>query len=279
MRTIKELSKAELSKILEEFYHQFETGYDFEEFLKPFLESIGLSEVEVTSKSGDGGIDLKAVKNGLVELNNNDFVKYKVQAKRYKPSTTMPPEKIDALRGTLLTNEKGLFITTSHVSDKAKNEALTKDPHRPVIVIDGLDLVSILIDKGIGFSYMPVFSGVALSEFMNRDSDFKEVSMEADETKDYVFKMVTANDIRARIISIPSTIVNKLENNESKHNVKVVVNGTKEYEVTFSPARKYLGGVTQLLKDFNFVKEDKTFQEKKIGWLTDGKAIKLIIEK
>lgn len=51
-----------------------------------------MSEVEVTSKSGDGGIDLKAVKNWLVELNNNDFVKYKVQAKRYKPSTTMPPD-------------------------------------------------------------------------------------------------------------------------------------------------------------------------------------------
>lgn len=43
MRTIKELSKAELGKILKEFYCQFETGYDFEEFLKPFLESIGLN--------------------------------------------------------------------------------------------------------------------------------------------------------------------------------------------------------------------------------------------
>lgn len=43
MRAIKELSKAELGKILEEFYCQFETGYDFEEFLKPFLESIGLN--------------------------------------------------------------------------------------------------------------------------------------------------------------------------------------------------------------------------------------------
>ena len=50
MRTIKELDKNELEEILFEFYNQFETGFDFEEFLKSFLEAIGLSEVEVTKK-------------------------------------------------------------------------------------------------------------------------------------------------------------------------------------------------------------------------------------
>lgn len=276
MRTIKELDKVELEEILLEFYNQFETGFDFEKFLKPFLEIIGLSEVEVTKKTGDGGIDLKAVKNGLVELNGNDVVKYKVQAKRYKPGKPIAPEKIDALRGTLLTNEKGLFITTGHVSKKAKEDALIKDEHRPVIVIDGLDLISILIDKGIGFSYKPVFSAEALNEFSN-DNIFAEEKELPEVQKDIIYKNITSNDIRARIISVPTSIVEKLDNNQEKHNVKIAVNGKKEYEVSFNPTRKFISGVTDLLKDFGILKEDKTFEEKRIGWSINDETIELTI--
>ena len=278
MRTIKELDKGELKTILDDFYKQFETGYDFEYFLKPFLESIGLSEVEVTKRSGDGGVDLTAVKNGLTELNGNDFVRYKIQAKRYKPSTTMAPEKIDALRGTLLTNEKGLFITTAHVSDKAKSEALTKDGHRPVIVIDGLDLVSILIDKGIGFSYKPVFSEAALSEFIDKKEDVVKEKEKPAPKKELIFKKLTSNDIRARIISIPSSIVSKLENNSEKHDIKVSINNEKQYIVTFAPSRNYLAGLKTIFDDFEIKKKDGTFEEKNIGWYTDGKTIELYID-
>lgn len=75
----------------------------------------------VTKKTGDGGVDLIAVKDGLPDINNVDNVKYRVQAKRYAPTTIVSPEKIDALRGNLAFNEKGLFITTARVSKRQKN--------------------------------------------------------------------------------------------------------------------------------------------------------------
>lgn len=37
-----ELGAEELSKLLNDFYSYFETGYDFENFLKLYLEKIGL---------------------------------------------------------------------------------------------------------------------------------------------------------------------------------------------------------------------------------------------
>ena len=86
MRIVQDFSEKELLEVLNDFYSYFKTGFEFEEFLKPFLESIGLSEVVVTKKTGDGGIDLEAVKEGLFEINNVDSVKYRIQAKRISPS-------------------------------------------------------------------------------------------------------------------------------------------------------------------------------------------------
>ena len=57
MRIIQNIDKKEKDSLLEELYKSFETGFAFEDFLKPFLESIGLTEVVVTKKTGDGGID------------------------------------------------------------------------------------------------------------------------------------------------------------------------------------------------------------------------------
>ena len=171
MRIIQNFTNQELKELLNDFYKYFQTGFEFEEFLKPFLESIGLSEVVVTKKTGDDGVDLTAVKEGLAEINNVDSVKYRIQAKRFAPSSTIAPEKIDALRGNLNFNEKGLFITTAKVSDKAKEQAVSKDPYKPVFVIDGIDLVRICIEKQIGFAYKPVFSASALGIFTNKKQE------------------------------------------------------------------------------------------------------------
>lgn len=51
MRIIQNFSDNELKALLNDFYSYFQTGFEFEEFLKPFLESIGLSEVFVTKKN------------------------------------------------------------------------------------------------------------------------------------------------------------------------------------------------------------------------------------
>jgi hypothetical protein len=88
MRNNIELNKEEYNALLEQFYTYFEDGYKFEEFLKIYLEKIGLEEVYVTKRSGDGGIDLTAIRKGIGGLSNAVDEPVYVQAKRYAPSIT-----------------------------------------------------------------------------------------------------------------------------------------------------------------------------------------------
>ena len=81
MSNIIELNETELKESLEQLYNSFDNGYEFEEFLKFFLEKIGLEEVVVTQRSRDGGIDLTCTKSGINGLSNLDEVKYYIQAK------------------------------------------------------------------------------------------------------------------------------------------------------------------------------------------------------
>lgn len=68
MSNIIELNENELKESVEQLYNSFDNGYEFEEFLKYFLEKIGLEEVVVTQRSRDGGIDLTCVKSGIQTL-------------------------------------------------------------------------------------------------------------------------------------------------------------------------------------------------------------------
>lgn len=244
MRIIQNFIDTELEEILNDFYEYFETGFSFENFLKPFLESIGLSEVVITQKTRDGGIDLMAVKEGLSEINNADSVKYRVQAKRNKPASTISPEKIDALRGNLAFNEKGLFITTAKVSNQAKEKAISKDPYKPIFVIDGIDLIRICIERQIGFAYKPIFSKEALDDFTCKFDVLESKESKQDNVLEVqtnvVEKIITANDVRCNLISVPRYIVERIEKNQQKQKLNVVVNATNCYTFTYSPARKYL---------------------------------------
>ena len=276
MRIVQDFTNEELTKLLNDFYSYFSTGFEFEEFLKPFLESIGLSEVVVTKKTNDGGVDLTAVKNGLQEINNVDSVKYRVQAKRNKPSATIAPEKIDALRGNLGFNEKGLFITTAKVSQKAKEQAVTKDPYKPVFVIDGIDLIRICIEKQIGFAYVPKFSQDALDEFTNK-SKGQVVELNNDYGEDEeqalpvsVDKLITTNDLRCSMFSVPRFIVDQINNNTERQTLSVIING-QAYQLTYSPSRKYLYVPTGMgiLSRNKLVNNDGSFNEKMATWSID----------
>ena len=271
MRIIQNFTNQELKELLNDFYKYFQTGFEFEEFLKPFLESIGLSEVVVTKKTGDDGVDLTAVKEGLAEINNVDSVKYRIQAKRFAPSSTIAPEKIDALRGNLNFNEKGLFITTAKVSDKAKEQAVSKDPYKPVFVIDGIDLVRICIEKQIGFAYKPVFSANALGIFTNKKQELAPSTGSVFVFNfDSVEKTITANDVRVHIISIPRLILDKIKNNNQKQPMKLVVNNTDTFNVMFCPSRNYLSQVTEILRKYGLMQDDGTVVEKKAKWAIDA---------
>lgn len=118
--------------------------YGFERLVQRILRECGFTQVEVTKKSGDGGID------GVGKLKINGIFTFNVafQCKRYKGSVGAP--EIRDFRGSLTTNiEKGVMITTGTFSKQAKEEALNQGK-KQIDLIDGEELISKIVEFGIG---------------------------------------------------------------------------------------------------------------------------------
>lgn len=279
MRKNIEISNKKINEFLEQFYGYFESGYAFEEFLKVYLEKIGLDEVIVTQRSSDGGIDLAAVRYGVGGFDGADAVDYFVQAKRNKPGTTIPIEKVRALRGVMLSGSKGIFITTASYSKKTE-EFIEEDPSRPIILIDGKSLVESCIDNEIGFVFTPVFSKDAMDALKDETDDLvKEdgtIAEENEEIKLVVDKQISANDIRARILRLPKAITNRLP--EDAHKVKVIFNGLSTKELTVAKNRGYLAGVTDLYKKSGLIAEDGSYNPCKAIWKFSEDKIDITIK-
>lgn len=261
MRKKIDVSAEEYSEIVDSFYAYFENGYKFEEFLKVYLEKIGLEEVFVTKKSGDGGIDLTAVRKGIGGLSNSVDEPFYIQAKRYSPETTVSPEKIRALRGSFR-NGVGMFITTGKVFDNAKLEAQQVDPSRPIIVVDGKELVSTCIEKEIGFTFKPVFSKTAL------DSIMQKAFATANEQEVTVERIVTENDIRAYILVLPRAIKECISEGASAISIRFGDSSYKEYRI--DAQGRYVGGISKAYRDFGLRQPDGVFVSKRAVWHIDS---------
>ncbi|MFZ1314601.1 MAG: restriction endonuclease, partial [Chitinophagaceae bacterium] len=109
----------------------------FERLAQRILRESGFFQVEVTGKSGDGGIDGK----GIVRVSGLLSFHVIFQCKRYKSSVT--PSEIRDFRGAMQGRaDKGLFITTGKFTREALKEA-TRDGAPPIDLIDG----ELLCDK------------------------------------------------------------------------------------------------------------------------------------
>ena len=116
----------------------------FERLIKRMLRESGFVQVEVTGKSGDGGIDGK----GIVKIGNILSFHVLFQCKRYKDS--VGPAAIRDFRGALVGRaDKGLFVTTGSFTPAAKQEA-TRDGATPIDLLDGEDLASKLRELRLG---------------------------------------------------------------------------------------------------------------------------------
>ncbi len=116
----------------------------FERLAKRLLRENGFVQVEVTGKSGDGGIDGK----GIVKIQN--ILSYHVvfQCKRYRESISS--SHIRDFRGAMIGRaDKGLFITTGTFTQDAVKEA-RRDGASPIDLIDGQDLVEMLKTLRLG---------------------------------------------------------------------------------------------------------------------------------
>ncbi len=274
-----ELTKTELENILNEFYQSFENGYDFEQFLKIYLEAIGLDEIEVTQKSSDGGIDLKAIKKGIDELTELDSIKYYIQAKRYKPSSNVSIESVRALRGILPDGYKGIFITTGKFSKKAYDFA-SESQSRPLILINGRQLITTCIEKGLGFRVKPVFHKNDLLQLINKEKKVEEETTRNNDnpeinTEQFIKKTITENDIKARILRIPKTIIEKIPN--EKNTYPVLFNEDKKI-LNIDKNRTFFSGITDLYRKYGLLDDNGNRIPKDSFWYFDEKNKIIIIK-
>lgn len=120
--------------------------YAFEKLAQRLLRECGFSDVQVTKKSGDGGID------GTGKLKIQGIFSFNVafQCKRYKGS--VGASEIREFRGSLGTNiEKGVLITTGAFTRAAREEA-SSEGKRLIDLMDGEELIDKLAEYGIGLN-------------------------------------------------------------------------------------------------------------------------------
>lgn len=118
--------------------------FSFERLTQRVLRECGFTDVAVTKRSGDGGID------GYGKLKINGVISFNIafQCKRYQGTVGAP--EIRDFRGSLTRNiEKGLFVTTGTYSSAAKEEAANIGKQQ-IDLIDGEDFIEMLAEFSIG---------------------------------------------------------------------------------------------------------------------------------
>lgn len=101
------------------------------------------SDLQQVGGPGDAGID------GVISLDRLGFERVYVQAKRWQENISRP--QLQAFYGALAGQKakKGVFITTSLFSARARDYAKSVDG---VVLMDGPRLAELMIDYGIGVS-------------------------------------------------------------------------------------------------------------------------------
>ncbi len=121
----------------------------FERLCQRLLRESGFTKVEVTGRSGDGGID----GIGVLRISLLSFQVF-FQCKRYKGS--VGAEEVRSFRGAMVgRTDKGLLITTGTYTSGAKKEA-TRDGAPVIDLIDGDQLCILLKDLKLGVSTQQV---------------------------------------------------------------------------------------------------------------------------
>jgi len=116
----------------------------FERLCQRLLRESGFTQVEITGKSGDGGIDGK----GIIKIGGLISFRVIFQCKRYKGN--IDPSCIRDFLGTMIGRaDKGLFITTGRFTSSARRES-QRDGVPPIDLIDGDDLADKLKELSLG---------------------------------------------------------------------------------------------------------------------------------
>jgi restriction system protein len=116
----------------------------FEKLCQRILREAGFIQVEVTGRSGDGGIDGR----GIIKIGGMLSFHIIFQCKRYRGSVSA--QQIRDFRGAMVGRaDKGLFITTGTFTRDARHEA-SRDGAPPIDLIEGTELVEKMKELDIG---------------------------------------------------------------------------------------------------------------------------------
>ncbi len=119
----------------------------FENLVARLLLEMGFEIDEGASKIGDGGIDVR----GTLLVGDVISTRMAVQVKKWRKNVQRPV--VQQVRGSLGAHEQGLIITTSDFSRGAREEADRKDA-TPVALMNGEQLVILLVENGVGVQHM-----------------------------------------------------------------------------------------------------------------------------
>lgn len=123
----------------------------FERLCQRLLREAGFTQVNITGRAGDGGID------GVGILQINPFVSFQVlfQCKRYDRSVN--PSQVRDFRGAMEGRaDKGIIITTGTFTADARREAL-RDGARPIELVDGQKLIEMFEHLHLGLKPIKTF--------------------------------------------------------------------------------------------------------------------------
>lgn len=116
----------------------------FERLCQRLLRESGFEKVQITGKSGDGGLD------GIGILQVNPFVSFKVlfQCKRYIGSVS--PSQVRDFRGAMMGRaDKGIILTTGTFTGDARKESV-RDGVPPIELVDGDKLLDMFEQLELG---------------------------------------------------------------------------------------------------------------------------------
>ncbi len=146
--------RAQLMRVLQDLPSE-----GFERLCQRLLRESGFQQVNVTGKTGDGGID----GNGLLQI--NPFVSFQVlfQCKRYAGSVTA--SQVRDFRGAMMGRaDKGIIMTTGAFTKDAKQEAI-RDGVPPIELVNGEKLLDMFEQLELGLNPVTTYEV---------DSDFFE---------------------------------------------------------------------------------------------------------
>lgn len=126
-------------------------GYEFEQIVARLLDALGFRDTQVVGRSGDEGVD-------LISYLNSPLVAAKVAVQVKRHTANVGPKDISYLRDRWAHRaDRLLFITTSDYTAGAR-EVASESRDKAVELVNGQELVNVMIDHSLGVRNTPVVS-------------------------------------------------------------------------------------------------------------------------